>query len=195
MTPKLLEHLEYPISPNQLLDPSIRKAPLKVNRWAMYSAWCFDWLMAIGFAYLCVNSWFSFIGPLGFDSLPSQTKELITNYSKGVTLLLSPLIFFTINFLGIHFHSMTPGQKIFKHSVSTTSATQSAQWAFGATVSAVSFGLPLFNDLIDQLAQSETTSWKYQYWKFALDKHQSYEVEVVELEVHQDEAQDYKQAA
>jgi hypothetical protein len=59
---------------------------------------------------------------------------------------------------------MTPGLKIFKHSIHAHDSKEAALHAFAATVSIAAFGLPMLNSWIDQFSFCETTSHHYTQW-------------------------------
>lgn len=164
MSPKLTDHLKVSIHEYVLLDPSLRGAPEEVNPWAVYCAWALDWILAYVFVSMAVNAWSSFLAPLGMNELPSDSTKVFTTYSLYLKLALTPLVYFTISFVGISLNGMTPGLKIFKHSIHAHNSKEAALHAFASTVSIAVFGLPMLNKWIDQFSFCETASHHYTRW-------------------------------
>ncbi len=167
MSLKLTDHLTHKITGVQLLDPGLRPAPAKLNPWALFCAWCFDWALALMAAHLSVSAWLGFMRPLGLAALPPEAHDVILAYSGAMRLILIPVFFFSLNFLGIALHGMTPGLRAFKHRVDSADLTTSLYWALGATVSSVALGMPVMNSWLDQFAGSETLSHRHHYWRFS----------------------------
>lgn len=164
MSPKLTDHLKVSIHEYVLLDPSLRGAPEEVNPWAVYCAWVLDWILAYVFVSMAVNAWSAFLAPLGFAELPSESAKLLSTYSQYLKVAITPLVYFTISFVGISLNGMTPGLKIFKHSIHAHDSKEAALHAFASTVSLAAFGLPLLNSWVDQFSFCETTSHNYTQW-------------------------------
>ncbi len=166
MSLKLVDHLQFPVSPKALTDEAFQAPPQRRNSWSVFCAWAIDWALAWTFTKIAIASWFAFIGPLGFDALPRTTQAEIQSYLQYLQLVLIPLSYFSLSFISLLFHGKTPGLKIFKHQVEITESSQALKWAFGATVSAAVAGLPLFNGWLDQFAETHTESQKFAYWQF-----------------------------
>lgn len=201
MSLRLMDHLENSLTHQQLLDPSLRLGPEPKNPWAVFCGWCFDWTLAFALAQLGLNAWMAFLGPLGFDSLPYASHQVVVKYGEALRLVLVPVFFFAVSYVGITFHGMTPGLRLFKHSVKSRSHSSALRWAFGATVSVVTFGFPLLNHWLDEFAESETRSQRHQYWLFTKAQHSANEDEkvwnLVEMSTGTpaDEEDDFQQAA
>lgn len=164
MAPKLTDYLKVSISEFVLLDPSLRGAPEEVNPWAVYCAWAFDWILAYVFVSMAVNAWSAFLAPLGMSELPGESTKVFSTYSMYLKLAITPLVYFAISFVGISLNGMTPGLKLFKHSIHAPTSKDAALHAFASTVSLAAFGLPLLNSWIDQFSFCETTSHQYERW-------------------------------
>ena len=164
MSLRLIDHLETSLTPRQLMDQAARPAPVQVNPWAMLCAWCVDWVIAFTLANVAVGAWMGFMGPLGLDNLPSGARSIITAYTERTGLILAPIFFFTMNFIGIMFHSMTAGQRLFKHRVESQSIVSSLLWSWASTVSLAALGMPLLTDWLDRGAVTETRSEQHHQW-------------------------------
>jgi hypothetical protein len=164
MSLRLIDHLENSLTPRQLMDQAARPAPEQLNPWAMLCAWCVDWVIAFTLANIAVGAWMGFMGPLGLNNLPSGAKAIVTAYTERTGLILAPIFFFTMNFVGIMFHSMTPGQRLFKHRVESQSIASSLLWSWASTVSLVTLGMPLLTNWLDRGAATETRSEQHHRW-------------------------------
>lgn len=164
MAPRLIDQLEQSLTTRQLMDPSMRRAPDQLNPWAVFCAWALDWVLAFAFASIAVKAWMGFVGPLGLDRLPSDARFMITAYSERMGLVLAPIFFFTMNFVGILFHGMTPGLRLFKHRVESASVQSSLTWSWASTVSLAAMGMPMLTDWLDRAAATETRSAHHHNW-------------------------------
>jgi len=135
MSPRLVDHLQHSLNSRQLMDPSMRRAPEQLNPWAVFCAWCVDWFVAYAFAAIAVNAWMSFVGPLGLDRLPTDARFMVSAYGERMSLILAPVIFFSMSFLGILFNNMTPGLRLFKHRVEHSTVKSSLLWSWASTLS------------------------------------------------------------
>ncbi len=164
MSLRLIDHLETSLTPRQLMDHAARPAPDQVNPWALLCAWCVDWVIAFALAKIAVSAWMGFMGPLGLDNLPAGAKAIVTAYTERTSLILAPIFFFTMNFVGLLFHGKTLGLRLFKHRVESYSILNSLLWSWGSTVSLVTLGLPLLTNWLDRGAATETRSEQHHEW-------------------------------
>ena len=197
MNLKLHTLIHKNISSWDLLDSSIKPSPEKNNPWALWCACVFDWMLAIVITKVCVSSWVTFMTTLGLNSLPSQVLEMITLKSKGIEVVLMPLMFMTIHFTSLLFHSKTFGQKIFKHHVEFKNEKSVWLYTLALMVSPVLMGIPLLNSWIDEFSQTQTVSKEYSYFQFSFLEESFIApllIESLELESQTDEF-DYQEAA
>lgn len=164
MSPRLVDHLQHSLNSRQLMDPSMRRAPEQLNPWAVFCAWCVDWFVAYAFAAIAVNAWMSFVGPLGLDRLPSDARFMVSAYGERMSLILAPVFFFSMSFLGILFNNMTPGLRLFKHRVEHSTVKSSLLWSWASTVSIAVAGMPLLTSWLDLIASTETRSEYHHAW-------------------------------
>jgi hypothetical protein len=164
MSLRLIDHLETSLTPRQLMDQAARPAPEQVNPWALLCAWCVDWVIAFALAKIAVSAWMSFMGPLGLDNLPASARAIVTAYTERTSLILAPIFFFTMNFVGILFHGKTLGLRLFKHRVESYSILNSLLWSWASTVSLVTLGMPLLTNWLDRGAATETRSEQHHEW-------------------------------
>lgn len=197
MNLKLHTFIHKNISSWDLLDSTIKPSPEKNNPWALWCAGVFDWLLVIVITKICVASWLAFMTTLGLNSLPSQALEMITLKTKGIEVVLMPLIFMTIHFTSLMFHSKTFGHKIFKHHVQLPSEKSVWYYTLALMVSPVLMGIPLLNSWVDEFAGSQTVSKDYSYFQFSFLEESfivPHLVESLESEAQNDEF-DYQKAA
>ena len=164
MSLRLIDHLETSLTPRQLTVEELRPAPDPVNPWAVFCAWCVDWMIAFALAKIAVSSWMGFLGPLGLDHLSRDARFLVTAYSERTSLILAPIFFFTMSFVGVMFHSMTPGLRLFRHRVESSSIASSLVWSWASTVSLAALGMPLLTNWLDRGAVTETRSEQHHLW-------------------------------
>lgn len=163
----LLKYTDTKLHAFELMDNELLPPPDKTNPWALYCAWMIDWIVAYLLVQVTTGAWWSFMASLGGSSLPSAIQELIINHMKVVELILVPLYFFTMNYIGLCFHGKTLGQKLFKHKVEFKNTQGLWLYAFATTVSSALGGLPLLTNWIDELSQSETHSLEYAHFQFS----------------------------
>lgn len=197
MNLKLHTFIHKNISSWDLIDPSFKPTPEKNNPWALWCAGVVDWLLAILITKVCVSSWLTFMTTLGLNALPSQALEMITLKAKGIEVVLMPLIFMTIHFTSLLFHSKTFGQKLFKHHVQFTSEKSLWYYTLALMVSPVLMGIPLLNSWIDEFSKTQTVSKEFSYFQFSFLEESfiaPHLIESLELETQTDEF-NYQDAA
>jgi len=197
MNLKLHSFIHKNITSWDLIDSSLKPKPEKNNPWALWCAGVFDWVLAIVVTKMCVSSWLAFMGTLGLNSLPSQALEMITLKTKGIEIVLMPLIFMTIHFTSLLFHSKTLGQKLFKHHVQFSNEKSVWYYTLALMVSPVLMGIPLLNSWVDEFSQTQTVSKEFSYFQFSFLEESfmvPHLVESLEFETQIDEY-DYQEAA
>jgi hypothetical protein len=196
MHPKLHTFLHQNLSTWDLLDASLKPTPEKNNPWALWCGWVLDWVLALIITKLCVGSWMTFMNSLGLGVLPSQALEFVALKTRGLEVILTPLIFFTLHYTSLNFHSKTLGQKLFKHHVQFSDDKGVWLYTLALMVSPVLMGIPLLNSWVDEFAGSETVSKDYSYYVFTLQTEIVESINLVDqLATELEEFEDYQQAA
>ncbi len=191
---KLHTFIHQNISSWELLDPSIKPAPEQNNPWALWCGWIFDWVTVLIITKICVASWMTFMTTLGLNLLPSQALEFVELKTKGLEVILIPIVFFTLHYTSLHFHSKTLGQKLFKHHVQFSNEKSIWLYTLALMVSPVLMGIPLLNSWVDEFAGTKTVSKEFSYFAFTYLEEKIESINLIdqldsEIEV------DYQQAA
>lgn len=193
---KLHTFLHTNLSTWDLLDQSLKPGPEKNNPWALWCGWVLDWVLALIVTKLCVGSWMTFMNSLGLNVLPSQALEFVALKTRGLEVILTPLVFFTLHYTSLVFHSKTIGQKLFKHHVQFSDAKGIWLYTLGLMVSPVLMGIPLLNSWLDEFAGSETVSKDYSYYAFTFQTEVIESINLIDqLATESEEYEDYQQAA
>jgi len=133
---------------------------------------------------------------LGLNMLPSQALEFVELKTRGLEVILTPLVFFTLHYTSLYFHSKTVGQKLFKHHVRFSEEKSIWLYTLALMVSPVLMGIPLLNSWLDEFAGSETVSRDYSYYVFTLQTEVVASINLVDqLATESEEFEDFQQAA
>lgn len=169
MVPDLVSIAGSRLTTLELVDPSLRPAPRQRHSGSLFVAWSLDWWAAALLTQAMISAWLAFIDPLVFSFLPSEATDIFMHSALPMQLGLTPLVFFTMTYLGISNGGQTLGMRLMKHAVDAHSEAHARHWAFGAMVSAVTGGVVLLIEhkggtMLDAFAGTHTTSLNYRSW-------------------------------
>jgi hypothetical protein len=167
MNIKLIQHVQKKLDQYDLIDQTLKPLPEESNPWALWCGWMIEWIVAVMLVKMSVSSWWGFIDHFGFSALPFAMRELMSVYSARLEIILVPIYFFTMTYVGLCFHNKTLGQKIFKHKVMTKNNQSIWLYSFASTVSIALAGIPIFTNWIDSLSNSNTYSQQFWYFQFS----------------------------
>ncbi len=152
MAPNLVLQAERgkTLAPEALWDPALIPAPARFSPSSLRYSWAADWLVAFFLATGLINTWIIFLDPLVLEHLPAQAQEVFFQSARLLLVMLTPILHFTLSFLGVHQSGQTLGQRLFRHHMheegELASWENAARWSAGSTLAFAFGGFALFKE-------------------------------------------------